>query len=93
MVRTIIALLILIVATFFAPIWLQGLLYVACLFIVRYRLVLIIPAIIADAWYAPEHHLTVSDNKMLLLVLGMVALFTVVVRTTRISQRYGLEKK
>jgi hypothetical protein len=54
---------------------------------------LIIPAIIADAWYAPEHRLTIADNKMLLLVLGMVALFTLVVRTTRISQRYGLEKK
>lgn len=93
MLRTSIAIIILIGATFFVPFWLQGLLYVVCLFVVRYRLVLIIPAIIADAWYAPEHRLTIADNKMLLLVLGMVALFTLVVRTTRISQRYGLEKK
>ena len=93
MVRTIIAVGILIGATFFTPVWLQIGLYVIFLFAVRYRIALIIPALIADAWYAPGRDFTFQNNKMVLLAVAMITVFFIVVRTTRISQRYGLEKK
>jgi uncharacterized membrane protein YbhN (UPF0104 family) len=68
-------------------------LYVIFLFVVQYRIALVIPALVADAWYAPVRDFSMHTNKMLLLAVGMVLIFTAVVRTTRISQRYGLEKK
>lgn len=93
MLRTSIAVGILIGATFFTPVWLQICLYVIFLFVVRYRIALVIPALVADAWYAPARDFSIHSNTMLLLAVGMVLVFMAVVRTTRISQRYGLEKK
>lgn len=94
MIRSLIALGILVVATFFLPVWAQLILYAIVLCSVKYGWGIIIPALLSDAWYAPVHTLfSLRSNMMTLLALCMVLVYTVLIRSTRISQQYGLEKK
>ncbi|MEK7227735.1 MAG: hypothetical protein AAB681_00055 [Patescibacteria group bacterium] len=93
MLRSIVAVIILLIATFFLPFWVQAGLYVLALFFVRYKILLLLPAIFADAWYAPTHTLSFSNNKIFLLVLFMLIIYFLVIRNTRITQKYDLEKK
>ena len=93
MIRSSIIVAILVGATFFVPVWMLLVLYGVALFFTPHRWLLVIPAVLFDAWYAPSHSLTFSNNRMLVIVLGMIIVFSVGLTTTRISQRYGLEKK
>jgi len=80
-------------ATFFLPFWLQAVLYIGGLFFVPYRWVLVIPALFADSWYSPERDLSFQNNKTIIFVLIILTLFFLIKNNTRISQKYGLEKK
>lgn len=93
MLRAIVAIAILFVATFFLPFWVQGVLYIVAIFLIRHRVLLLLPALFADAWYAPAHTLSPSDNKTFLIVLGMLIVYFLIVKNTRIIQKYDLEKK
>jgi hypothetical protein len=93
MIRTVSILIALIATTFFVPFWAQIAVYLIALFLIPHRTALLIPAIVADAWYSPYHGLRLEDNKMFFVVLGMLVIFTTIMRTTRISHHYGLEKK
>lgn len=93
MVRTLIALIVLFLATFLLPFWVQIILYVVAIFLVRYHVLLLIPALFADAWYAPSRELSFANNKTSLVVLGLIIVYLFIMSTTRIKERYGLEKK
>jgi hypothetical protein len=93
MVRTILAIIILFCAALFLPFWLQVTLYVVAIIFVRHRVFLLLPALLSDAWYAPVRNFNIASNKTFLLVAGMILVYLLIIRTTRISERYGLEKK
>ena len=93
MVRTILAVITLFCAALFLPFWLQVALYVVAIIFVRHRAFLLLPALLSDTWYAPVRSFTVSNNKTFLLVSVMILVYLLIIRTTRISERYGLEKK
>lgn len=93
MVRIIFAVIVIFGATFFLPFWMQIIFYVVAIFLVRYHALLLIPALFADAWYAPTRELTPSNNKTILVVIGLILIYLFIMRTTRIKERYDLEKK
>ena len=93
MIRTIVALIVLFFATFFLPFWLQVVLYVVAILTVRHRIWLLLPALFADLWYSPVRSLSFHSNKTILLVFGMLVIYFVIVRNTRVTQTYGLSKK
>ena len=93
MVRTILLVLVLCAAVLFVPLWCQLVFFAVALFVTPYRIALLIPAFLADAWYTPTHSVGIASNMMVVGALVAIGLFEVLVRTTRISQYYGLEKK
>lgn len=92
MVRTILAVGILFLATFFLPFWLQAIFYILAVFFVRHRLWLLLPAFFADAWYSPMRSLSFHNNKTVLIVFAIIVIYFIIVRNTRVAQTYGLPK-
>ncbi len=93
MIRTLIAIVIIFLATLFLPFWVQIIFYILAVILVPHRTFLLIPALFADAWYSPVRDISPANNKTALLVLGMIIVYLIVIRRTRISQNYGLPKK
>ena len=93
MIRTTFAIVIIFLATFFLPFWAQIILYVLAIILVKYRAFLLVPALFADAWYSPVRDISPINNKTALLVLVMIVVYLLIIRRTRISERYGLPKK
>ena len=93
MIRSFIAILALFVATLFLPFWVQIAFYLLAILLFRYKFLFLIPAILADAWYAPSHNLSLQNNKTFLLVAGMLVVYFFIIKNTRTTQKYGLEKK
>jgi hypothetical protein len=92
MLKTIIALGVLIAATFLAPLWIQIALYAICILFIPYRLFFLIPAIIADAYYAPTASFSYHNLTTTIVVGAMLIVQWLVVRKTRVKHIYGLEK-
>lgn len=92
MIRTAIAVIVLILATFFLPFWVQVVFYVLAIFFVRYHIVLILPALFSDSWYAPARDFTFHNNKTFLVVVSLLLVYFLIIKTTRIKERYGLSK-
>ncbi len=92
MIRTVLAVIILFGVALFLPFWLQVLLYVLAVVLVKHRSLLLLPALFSDAWYAPVRDLSIVHNKTFLVVLGMIFVYLLIMRTTRFSHRYGLPK-
>ena len=93
MIRTGIAVAVIFFATFFLPFWVQILLYVVAIILVRYQALLLLPALFSDAWYSPVRNFELSNNKTTLVVFGLIIVYLFIMKTTRIGARYGLEKK
>lgn len=92
MVRTSIAILILIAAVLWAPLWLQGLLLLLAMFSVRHRVFLLIPAIFADALYAPTRGVGISMFQVTVLVLVVLLIHFLVTTQTRVAELYVPKK-
>lgn len=93
MVKTLIAIIILCGAVLYLPLWVQLGLFAIAVIIVRYPVALLIPAVFADAWYAPVRSFSFMNNKTVFIVGAMIILYYLVMRMTRIRERYGLEKE
>jgi hypothetical protein len=93
MIRTLLFLICVVFATIFLPFWFQAILYVLALFFVPKKIFIILPAIIADAWYSPVRDFSFENNKTTVFVIGILIFYFLIINNTRISQRYGLEKK
>lgn len=93
MIRTIVVVVILFLATLFLPFWAQIALYLFAIVITPHRAWLLLPALFADAWYSPVRSFSIYNNKTVLLVLAMLIIYFFIIRNTRVTQTYGLEKK
>jgi hypothetical protein len=91
MIRSLCALGILLAATFLLPLWIQVLLYICAIIFIPNRVLFLLPAVIADLYYAPTTALTLQNLTTTLLVGGLLLVHWVVVHKTRIKNIYGLE--
>ena len=92
MIRTIIAVAILILVVLFLPVWVQVAFFVIAVITTRYRLMLFIPAVFADVLYRPVDSFSFSYIKMTLIVAGLLVLHWLIIKKTRFRQLiYGLE--
>lgn len=87
MLRTTIAVIILCGVILWLPVWVQISLFAIAVILVPYRLVLLAPAVIADALYAPSSAFTVTHFKMTILVFGLLFIYWFITSYTRIQ--YG----
>ena len=85
MVRTLIAVLVLIGAVLWTPIWFQIALFVFAIVLIPYTLALLFPAIVSDVLYAPTDSLKLGNLTMTLIVVAMVVVWTIIMQQTRIS--------
>lgn len=93
MIKAIGAIIVVCFGVIYLPLWVQITLFAFFVITLRYRIALLIPAFFADAWYAPVRSLAPSNNKMTLIVIGMLLVYYGITRVTRIRERYGLETK
>ncbi len=91
MVKALIAILVLCVAVLYAPFWVQISLFLIAILFSPYKWIFLLPALLADAWYSPVRNFAPANNKTLLLVVGVLLMYTLIIRMTRIRERYGLE--
>lgn len=87
MIKTIIAVIVLIAAVLWMPLWVQLILFCVAVLLVQYRLALFMPAILADVLYAPQP--SIIYCKMTVLVAALVILWWFVMTKTRIGERYA----
>lgn len=83
MIRTLIGVVLAIATVLWLPFWFQVVFFVVAVLILPYRLFLLIPAIVADAVYAPVH--TLAHLKMTFLVAAMLIIWYVIVTQTRLT--------
>jgi hypothetical protein len=91
MVRTIIGVVVLLIAIICLPIWAQVVLFAIAIIFVPYRYYLLAPAIIADALYAPYTVWNIGSHWLTLIVLAMLAVHWFIIKKMRINAFYGLE--
>ncbi len=88
MIRTIIALILLIISILWLPLWVQIGLFVVAVLVVRYRTLLIVPAVFADALYAPTSTLSVGHFKVTMVVAALLVIWYIVATQTRLGTQY-----
>ncbi|MCC7436329.1 hypothetical protein IT402_00415 [Candidatus Nomurabacteria bacterium] len=93
MLRSIFYIAVLFVATVFLPFWAQMVIFVYAIFVIKHKILVLAPALFADIWYAPHTGLFLNNNKTFLLVSLILLVYFLVVRTTRVRQKYDFEKK
>lgn len=93
MLRTILFVGFIIFATFFLPFWAQIIIYILGLFLIPYKVALLLGAILSDTLYSPLRSLSFDNNKTTIFVLVLLFIYFIIRNNTRITQRYGLEKK
>ena len=85
MIRTILWTILIGVSVLWMPVWFQITLFIFAIVFLPYRLVLLIPAIFADALYATNTSLTLGHFKMTFLIGAMIVLWYVIVTQTRLT--------
>ncbi len=91
MIRTLIGIILLIVAVLWLPLWVQLILFALVIVTDPNRLLVLIPAIISDALYAPGSVWNLSHHIVVLIVLAALGLHYFIVRKLRVRSTYGLE--
>lgn len=91
--KTLLMIGVIVLSILYTPVWVQLGLFVVGVLFFRFRLLFLIPAFFADAWYAPTRSVALSNMRMTLIVVGMILVWVMVMRMTRIRERYGLETK
>ncbi|MDB5254850.1 MAG: hypothetical protein JWL92_226 [Candidatus Nomurabacteria bacterium] len=91
MIRTLIGIILLIVAILWLPLWVQLVLFAIFILIDANRSFAVIPAVISDALYAPGSVWNVHSHWMTLLVLAALLLYYIVIKKLRVRSTYGLE--
>lgn len=92
MVRTIAGLIILIGAVVWLPIWVQVAFFAAAIILLPYQYVVLIPAVIGDALYAPNGRIFTLSNHWLLIIVGaMLIIYWYSMKKMRVQRVYGLE--
>jgi hypothetical protein len=84
MIRTIAAVIVLLGAILWSPVWVQLILFACAIVLVRYRAVLLIPAIVSDVLYAPTPSL--AHMKCTLVVAAMIGVWYLLMTQTRLGE-------
>jgi branched-subunit amino acid ABC-type transport system permease component len=93
MVKTFSALALLFIATLWLPIWVQVILYVLAVMFVPQRILLLLPAVFADAYYAPTASFSLYTLQTTLFVFALLCAHYIIINKTRIGLLYGMEEK
>ncbi len=94
MIRTIVATFFLCLAVLFTAWWVQIILFVIALFLVKYKVALIIPAVLSDVLYGPSSSWSFGESVATLFVLGSLLVYWFLITKTRLMTIiYGVEKK
>lgn len=91
MIRTAIAVVVLLGAIVWLPLWLQLLLLLGAVIVVPYKLTLFVPAVFADALYAPGV-VSVAHLKYTLITALLLVLYWILITKTRINEIYAVQK-
>ncbi|MBP6904891.1 MAG: hypothetical protein KBB91_02450 [Candidatus Pacebacteria bacterium] len=86
MIQTILAIVVLLGAVLWLPVWVQIVFFILATVVVRHRLLLLVPAIVADVMYAPNPSFAIEHFIMTGIVLGMLLVWYVVVHQTRLGE-------
>lgn len=85
MIRSILAVILLVGAVLWAPLWFQCVLFVVCIAFLPKKVLFLIPAIISDALYAPTSGVSIATFKMTMIVIAMLLVWLALMQQTRIS--------
>lgn len=85
MIRSLIAVVVLLGAVLWTPVWFQCVLFVFCIAFLPKKVLFLIPAIVADALYAPATGLTLVNIKTTMIVTAMILIWLALMQQTRIS--------
>ncbi len=88
MIRTLVGVIAMIAAVLWCPLWFQFVLLLAGILVLRYRLLLLIPAIVADVLYAPSDTLSIAHLKLTMITGVMLLVWYAVMHETRIAHLY-----
>jgi hypothetical protein len=91
MIRTLVGITLLIVSVLWFPLWVQLILIAVFILTDSSRYLVVIPAILSDALYAPGSVWNVSHHFMTLIVLVALGLYYIAVKMLRVRSTYGLE--
>lgn len=92
MIRTVVAVVALVIAVLFMPLWVQLVLFVLAVWVVPYRLPILAPAVLADVLYQPTGALSINVLTMTLVVAVLILLRWLLLTQTRFgSFLYGVE--
>ena len=86
MIRTIVSIGGLLVAVLWLPVWVQIALFILAILVFPYRLLFLLPAIVADVIYAPSTDFALGHFIMTGIVGGMLAIWYVIVHETRLGE-------
>lgn len=93
MIRSLGVIFFIFIAVLFLPFWLQAILYVLAILLIRYKVLLLLPAMFSDLWYAPSSRLDLANFKTTILVASLLLLYVLIIKNTRLLQNNGLAKK
>lgn len=85
MIRSIVAVFVLIGAVLWTPVWFQLVLFVLAVAFLSKKALFLIPAIVADVLYAPHASLSLHNLKMSMIVGAMILVWVVIMQQTRIE--------
>ncbi len=85
MVRSLIAMLALIAAVLWTPLWFQCVLVALAVVFLPKKALFLIPAIISDVLYAPTGALRLGNLKLTLIAGAMIIIWLIFIRQTRIA--------
>lgn len=84
MIRTVVGCIAILVSVLWLPLWCQLILFGVGVVILRYRLALLVPAIVSDVVYAPVHTVTLGHFKMTLVVGALILAWYIISSQTRL---------
>ncbi len=92
MIRTFLAIVGISAAILWLPLWVQLALLALGVIVLPYRLALFIPAVFADALYAPGG-VSLVNMKYTLITAALILAHWVIVHKTRVKDIYAVETK
>lgn len=90
MFRTILAIVVIVAAILWLPLWVQLTLFIIAVVLIPYRLGLFIPAAFGDALYAP-HGISLTELKYTFVTAALIIVYWLIVHKTRVKDIYAVE--
>lgn len=85
MIRSLVGMVVLVGAVCWMPVWFQLVLFVLAVVFLAYKVLFLVPAVIADILYAPTASFSLANLKMTLIVSALIVSWFIIMHQTRIS--------